>query len=137
MLCVLLSSHNKMCLQVMLGRGSPTAACPLAKLGRSSPDYYCGSSLDQGYHTLVPSGWPPSTGHQTEKAIKRSRSSGLCHAERLPDDLLLRVFACLDSADLVSCARVCRRWETLAWEPSLWTNLTLLGENLSGDRAIR
>lgn len=111
----------------MLGRGSPTTACPLAKLGRSSPDYY-GSSLDQGYHTLVSSGW-----QQQEKAKRRPPSL----TERLPDDLLLRVFSCLDSTDLCSCARVCRRWETLAWDPSLWTTLTLLGENLSGDKAIR
>lgn len=109
----------------MLGRGSPTAAaCPLAKLGRSSPDYYCGSSgLDQGYHTLV-----PATGWKTRRSAP---------TDRLPDDLLLRVFACLDSTDLASCARVCRRWANLAWDPSLWTNLTLLGENLSGDKAVR
>ncbi|XP_014278552.1 F-box/LRR-repeat protein 7 [Halyomorpha halys] len=111
----------------MLGRGSPGMACPLAKLGRSSPDYY-GSSLDQGYHTLVPSGWTAQ-----EKPKRRPPS----HTERLPDDLLLRIFSCLDSPDLCACARVCRRWETLAWDPSLWTTLTLLGENLSGDKAIR
>ncbi|KAK9508837.1 hypothetical protein O3M35_006298 [Rhynocoris fuscipes] len=104
-------------------------ACPLAKLGRSSPDYY-GSSLDQGYHTLVSSPcWP-------DKSSKRSTRT-ISHIERLTDDALLKVFQWLDSSELVVCARVCRRWETLAWDPSLWTSLTLTGENLSGDKAIR
>uniref|UniRef100_A0A146LBE7 F-box/LRR-repeat protein 7 n=2 Tax=Lygus hesperus TaxID=30085 RepID=A0A146LBE7_LYGHE len=116
----------------MLGRGgSPGMACPLAKLGRSSPDYY-GSSLDQGYHTLVSTPcWPSEV-----KSSKHARSTR-SHFDRLPDDAVLKIFGWLNSSDLCVCARVCRRWEALAWDPSLWTALSLAGEHISGDKAIR
>ncbi|KAL1122910.1 hypothetical protein AAG570_003235 [Ranatra chinensis] len=118
----------------MLGRGgSPvggvgvTSSCPLAKLGRSSPSYGS-TSLDQGYHTLLP--WQPS-----EKPSPAGRHC--CHIDRLPDDALLKVFQWLTSNELATCAQVCRRWEHLAWDPSLWRTLHLAGEGASADKAIR
>ncbi|KAJ8926865.1 hypothetical protein NQ314_020716 [Rhamnusium bicolor] len=39
--------------------------------------------------------------------------------------------------DLSVCAQVCRRFDILAWTPSLWRVITLEGETVSGDRAIR
>lgn len=35
------------------------------------------------------------------------------------------------------CARVCRRFDVLAWTPVLWRTIQLEGENISGDKAIR
>lgn len=39
--------------------------------------------------------------------------------------------------DLSICARVCRRFDVLAWTPILWRSIQLEGENISGDKAIR
>lgn len=39
--------------------------------------------------------------------------------------------------DISVCARVCRRFDVLAWTPSLWRTIQLEGENISGDKAIR
>lgn len=51
--------------------------------------------------------------------------------------LLLQVFSWLSSSELCICARVSRRWETLAWQPSLWRTITLAGEGVCGDKAVR
>ncbi|CAM9343133.1 unnamed protein product [Lampetra fluviatilis] len=45
--------------------------------------------------------------------------------ESLPDWLLLRVFANLAAESLCRCARVCRRWYLVAWDPRLWKAVTL------------
>lgn len=122
------------------------------KLGRSSP------SLDQGYHTLVspspgpstPGPWtdphppllpppssaaaPSSTGAMLKGKRFHSKNSPF---DRLPDNAVIEIFSWLDSSELCVCARVCRRWEHLAWEPRLWRTIKLSGENVCGDRAIR
>ncbi|XP_075221351.1 F-box and leucine-rich repeat protein 7 [Lycorma delicatula] len=104
----------------LLRCGSPTS------LGRSSP------CLDQGYHTLVSPCWP-------ETAInkgKRAQNKASCF-DRLPDDVVLKIFSWLTSSELCVCTRVCRRWEALAWDPQLWRTISLSGEGRCGDRAIR
>ncbi|KAB0800988.1 hypothetical protein PPYR_05342 [Photinus pyralis] len=105
-----------------------------AKLGKSSP------SLDQGYHTLVspspgpitPSLWSEGNVYRGKKFQTKNNSF-----DRLPDKLVIRIFSFLPSLDLSVCARVCRRFEILSWTPSLWRTITLQGETISGDRAIR
>lgn len=105
-----------------------------AKLGKSSP------SLDQGYHTLVspspgavtPSLWCEGNIYKGKKFQNKNNSF-----DRLPDELVARIFSFLPSLDLSVCARVCRRFEILAWTPALWRTITLQGEHISGDRAIR
>lgn len=92
----------------------------LSRLGRLSP------SQDQGYATLVsPS---PSSGQQTPGPWNRG---GSCRSgpafDRLPDDAIVLIFAWLDSCDLCRLARVCRRFEKLAWKPVLWKTITLRG----------
>lgn len=82
---------------------------------RSSP------CADQGYHTLVSPGWPEG----------KRRSAGF---DRLPDDVVVKIFSWLSSSDLCVCARVCHRWEVLAWEPTLWRTITLAGEGVCGDK---
>lgn len=85
---------------------------------------------DLGYHTLLPA-WPTTTHQQQPQAQRR------CLFDRLPDDLLLRVLACLSSDELCRCARVCRRWYFLAWEPRLWTSIVLGSEHLPVDQGLR
>lgn len=117
------------------------------KLGRSSP------SLDQGYHTLVspspgpstPGPWadynglsPVTTSGKGKKiSNNKSSSSFPCVIDRLPDSAMLKIFSWLDSTELCACARVCKRWENLVWEPKLWRVIKLSGENISGDKAVR
>lgn len=104
------------------------------KLGKSSP------SLDQGYHTLVspspgsttPNLWNDNNVYKGKKFTTKNNSF-----DRLPDDLVIRIMSFLQSYDLSVCARVCRRFDALAWTPSLWRTIHLEGEHISGDRAIR
>lgn len=49
----------------------------------------------------------------------------------------MKVFSMLNSYELSICARVCRRFDRLVWKPELWRTITLAGETLSGDRAVR
>ena len=130
------------------------------KMGRTSP------SLDQGYHTLVsPSPGPSTPGPwadynnplsvvsmtatattptvtTTSSSGKGKKLSGKCFSypsnfDRLPDESVIKIFSWLDSSDLCICARVCKRWKSLVWEPQLWRIIKLSGENVSGDNAVR
>lgn len=115
---------------------------PSYKLGRLSP------SFDQGYHTLVsPSPGPSTPGPWTDynplspsvttgKGKKLSKSSSSVF-DKLTDEDIIKIFSWLDSNDLCVCARVCKRWEAIAWEPQLWRIIKLSGENLCGDKAVR
>lgn len=132
----------------VLGRMSPLV-CPLAKLGRASPSLEQGfhhkigrasPSLDQGYHTLVPPSPGPSPGPWTDHLLATFKGKRLHKSspfDRLTDELVVKIFSYLTTSELCSCARVCRRWHCLAWEPRLWTSVTLCGEGMSGDRAIK
>lgn len=55
----------------------------------------------------------------------------------LPDHTLLQILAHLPTNQLCRCARVCRRWYNLAWDPRLWATIRLTGELLHADRAVR
>ena len=48
-----------------------------------------------------------------------------------------RIFANLPSEQICRCARVCRRWYTLAWEPALWTSIRINNSAINADRAVR
>ncbi|KAI3800233.1 hypothetical protein L1987_35544 [Smallanthus sonchifolius] len=43
--------------------------------------------------------------------------------ENLPADLCLKVFSLLDHQDLVAAQQVCRKWNLVASENDLWSNL--------------
>ncbi len=45
--------------------------------------------------------------------------------ELLPDDLVLNIMSWLPTSSLCACARVCRRFYFLAWDPRLWCVLRL------------
>ncbi|KAJ8953283.1 hypothetical protein NQ318_015865 [Aromia moschata] len=84
------------------------------KLGKSSP------SLDQGYHTLVspspgqvtPNPWTDGNLYKGKKYQSKNNS-------------------------LIGFLMSWSRFGVLAWTPSLWRVITLEGEAVSGDRAIR
>lgn len=105
-----------------------------AKLGKSS---LC---LDQGYHTLVSSNtaqgntnlWTDGNLYKGKKNISRNNSF-----DRLPDELVLKVFSFLTSSELSICAQVCRRFDILVWTPSLWQVIILDDSSISGDKAIK
>lgn len=103
----------------------------LSNLGRFSP------SLDQGYATLVspsPTGHPiPGPGPWSKKGPCRSGPG----FDRLPDEAVLKILSWLDSCELCNVARVCRRFENLAWRPILWKIITLKGEHIGGDKALK
>lgn len=120
-----------------------------------SPTLRCSSPcLDQGYHTLLSGGGggdgcSGSNGgsgcislqplHSTGTKHRRSQSRTVIGSnfDRLRDELVLKIFSYLNSADLCACAIVCHRWENLAWEPVLWRTIALCGENTCGDKAVR
>lgn len=93
--------------------------------GRFSP------SLDQGYHTLnTPS--PPSgqqltlwNNNNVIKKVTPKRGEGF---HRLPNQLVIKIFEWLDSSDLCNLTQVCKRFETLVWNPVLWRHITIKGE---------
>ncbi|XP_011191999.1 F-box/LRR-repeat protein 7 [Zeugodacus cucurbitae] len=131
----------------------------LCNIGRFSP------SLDQGYATLVspsPTGHhpntitthsivhhpPPST--TTLTAVTRTRHDNVVPPpwnkktfrsgplfDRLPDDVVLKIFNWFDSCELCILARVCRRFDQLAWRPVLWKVISLKGEHLNGDKTLK
>lgn len=89
-------------------------------------------SHDQGYHTLntpsPPSGQQLSLWNNQTNIIKRvtpKRGEGF---NRLPNHLVIRIFEWLDSTDLCNLTQVCKRFETLVWNPILWKNITIKGE---------
>ena len=57
--------------------------------------------------------------------------------DSLPDDLVLKILSKLSAESLCKCARVCRRFYFLAWEPTLWRSINFDGgDNLDADFAI-
>lgn len=80
-------------------------------------------NTDQGYHTLV----APSP--QASWGAPYSESP----FDLVPDDVLVQVFSYLSTKELCNCARVCRRWHNLAWEPKLWRSVAVSG----GDRPLK
>lgn len=79
--------------------------------------------------------------HPQPGAHPRSRQSKAHHhhppIDVLPDHTLLQILSHLPTNQLCRCARVCRRWYNLAWDPRLWATIRLTGELLHVDRAIR
>lgn len=57
--------------------------------------------------------------------------------ERLPDPSMVHIFSFLPTNQLCRCARVCRRWYNLAWDPHLWRTIRLTGETINVDRALK
>ncbi|XP_037077803.1 F-box/LRR-repeat protein 7-like [Pollicipes pollicipes] len=78
---------------------------------------------------------PPSTDFVfTRLEIGRARRPA--PFVRLSDELALRVFSHLSADELSRCARVCRRWRRLAWQPCLWSDIRLTGGCADPDGAL-
>ncbi|KAF1373191.1 hypothetical protein PFLUV_G00257800 [Perca fluviatilis] len=73
----------------------------------------------------------------THARSRQSKSHHHAPIDLLPDHALLQIFSHLPTNQLCRCARVCRRWYNLAWDPRLWSTVRLTGELLHADRAIR
>lgn len=59
------------------------------------------------------------------------------NVDRLPDHSMIQIFSFLPTNQLCRCARVCRRWYNLAWDPRLWRTIRLTGETINVDRALK
>ncbi|XP_042202851.1 F-box/LRR-repeat protein 7 [Callorhinchus milii] len=57
--------------------------------------------------------------------------------DTLLDQTLIQIFSHLPTNLLCQCARVCRRWYNLCWDPRLWRTIRLTGETMNVDRALR
>lgn len=49
---------------------------------------------------------------------------------RLSNDLVIRIFEWLSSSDLCNLAQVCKRFETVVWNPILWRHIIIKGNKL-------
>lgn len=92
-----------------------------AHIGRFSPSY------DQGYATLM-SPSPSSTNSTGINMRNRNRSESVF--DKLTDDLCIRILSWVDSCDLSSVSKVCKRFDSLVWRPQLWKIITLKGEHI-------
>ncbi|XP_031590040.1 S-phase kinase-associated protein 2 [Oreochromis aureus] len=52
--------------------------------------------------------------------------------DQLPDEVVLRIFFCLPIQDLVRISVVCKRWQRLAFDESLWHSVDLEGMTHTG-----
>lgn len=96
-----------------------------SRIGRMSPSY------DQGYHTLL-SPSPSGSGTQQQQQASsssnfRSRSKTENVFDKLPDELCVKLFSWIDSRDLSNISKVCKRFDSLVWQPILWRTITLKG----------
>ena len=57
------------------------------------------------------------------------RHSNIALFDTLSDDLVLKILSFLPTNVLCLCARVCRRFYFLVWEPQLWTQIKLTVNN--------
>ncbi|CAG9759896.1 unnamed protein product [Ceutorhynchus assimilis] len=103
------------------------------KMGKSSP------SLDQGYATLVTPGGSSSASLWNEGNIYQAKRFQPKNNffDTLSDQQVIKIFTYLNSIDLSTVAQVCRRFDALAWTPSLWRTIIIEGEYISGDKAIK
>ncbi|KAM4720575.1 S-phase kinase-associated protein 2 [Anableps anableps] len=62
---------------------------------------------------------------------RRGSTSGVSW-DRLPDELLLRIYVCLPLPDLLRVSAACRRWRRLALDESLWLSVDLEGLTQTG-----
>ncbi|XP_058274997.1 F-box/LRR-repeat protein 7 isoform X2 [Hemibagrus wyckioides] len=103
---------------------------PALILPRSSPAFFNGSSLSFAPETVG------LTYPQRGMCQSKDHHQG-APIDMLPDHAFLQIFAHLPTNQLCRCARVCRRWYNLAWDPRLWRTVRLTGDVAHVDRALR
>ena len=55
----------------------------------------------------------------------------------VPDNVITCILSSLSSDDLCRCAKVCRRWYKLVWNPVLWTSISISNRFVDVDRAMK
>ncbi|XP_038136542.1 S-phase kinase-associated protein 2 [Cyprinodon tularosa] len=66
------------------------------------------------------------------RSRRRKQSSSGVSWDHLPDELLLRIYFCLPLQDLLRVSAVCKRWNRLAFDESLWHSVDLEGLTHTG-----
>lgn len=103
-----------------------------SKLGKNSP------SPDQGYHTLAPQNSSLTTSWSEKSSSKGKQYKQKNNSfDRLPDELIVKIFSFLSSTEISLCARVCRRFSNLAWSPQLWRCIKIKGDFMCADKALK
>ena len=70
----------------------------------------------------------PGSGN-SQQHLQHHRHSNIALFDTLSDDLVLKILSFLPTNVLCLCARVCRRFYFLVWEPQLWTQIKLTVNN--------
>uniref|UniRef100_A0A671NCU8 F-box and leucine-rich repeat protein 7 n=1 Tax=Sinocyclocheilus anshuiensis TaxID=1608454 RepID=A0A671NCU8_9TELE len=117
-----------------------TPSPALILLPRSSPGVLNGSSTSSstfGMETIAMVHTPPTSLTHPQRSLRQPRDQQGAPIDILPDHAFLQIFTHLPTNQLCRCARVCRRWYNLAWDPHLWRTIRLTGDVLHVDRALR
>ncbi len=107
---------------------SPEPAYP--QNGYAQPELY-----EEGYPAYPYKGYSLE---ETERLIQQAKKKNkLSYFDLLPDDVIIRILGSLPGEEVCRCARVSRRWYSLAWDPALWTGIRLNDPDLDVDRALK
>ncbi|XP_047205042.1 F-box/LRR-repeat protein 7-like [Girardinichthys multiradiatus] len=113
----------------------PSKSSTLSSPALSSNGHETNSSSSSSAHTETVAVIHAQPGvHTRSRQFKAHHQAPI---NLLPDHSILQIFSHLPTNQLCRCARVCRRWYNLAWDPRLWSTIRLSGELLHADRAIR
>ena len=72
---------------------------------------------------------PTNNSQSQQQQQLHHRHSNVALFDTLSDDLVLKILSFLPTNVLCLCARVCRRFYFLVWEPQLWTQIKLTVNN--------
>ncbi|KAL9968265.1 hypothetical protein ACROYT_G026617 [Oculina patagonica] len=56
---------------------------------------------------------------------RRKSTSGIHSLNDLPEDILILILSYLSTKDLCNASGVCQKWQTLCWDPVLWSNIQI------------
>ncbi|KAM9164479.1 F-box/LRR-repeat protein 7 isoform 2-T2 [Pangshura tecta] len=121
-----------------LSTPSPALICPQNSHGFQNGRGSSTSSSSVTGETVAMVHSPPPTRltHPLIRLASRQQKEQ-ANIDRLPDHSMIQIFSFLPTNQLCRCARVCRRWYNLAWDPRLWRTIRLTGETINVDRALK
>ncbi|XP_012683327.1 F-box/LRR-repeat protein 7 [Clupea harengus] len=123
-----------------LSTPSPALILPLRSSSLSPGVLFNGSSTSSSSFTAETVAMvhaPPTGLTRRYRGARHLRDQQEAPVDILPDHAFLQIFTHLPTNQLCRCARVCRRWYNLAWDPRLWRTVQLTGDVLHVDRALR
>jgi F-box and leucine-rich repeat protein 7 len=69
----------------------------------------------------------------TRKGLNRSETA----FDKLPDEMVIKIFEWFNSYELCQLSIVCRRFEYIVWNTQkIWKHITLKGEHINGDKSL-